>query len=105
MDNTNKKYFIDTAISFDSDPEVDKMCFIPDSSLFKTLFEKLLLDMQGACEDVQPINTQQDLQSYINGLITDSAPRFKHITENSFKYQATKETIIERLLKDFDKLQ
>jgi dynein heavy chain len=105
MDNSNKKYFIDTQISFDSDPAIDKMSFNPDQSLFKTHFEKLLLDMQGACEDVQPINTQQDLQSYINGLITDSAPRFKYITENSFKYQTTKDTIIDRLLKDFEKLQ
>lgn len=105
MDNKNKKYFIDTQISFDSDLDVDKMCFNPDQSLFKTHFEKLLLDMQGACEDVQPINTQQDLQSYINGLITDSAPRFKHITETSHQYQTTKVNIIDRLLKDFEKLQ
>lgn len=105
MDNANKKYFIDTQISYDSDPTQEKMCFNPDQTLFKTQFEKLLAEMQGACEDVQPINTQQDLQTYINGLITDSAPRFKHITETSFVYQQTKMNIINRLLQDFEKLQ
>lgn len=57
MDNSSKKYHIETHISYDSDPIQKKMCFTPDQTQFKTAFEKLLADMQGAIEDVQPINT------------------------------------------------
>ena len=53
--------------------------------------------MQKATEDIQPINTQQELQSYINGLISDGAPRFKMIAESSFAYQTTKTNIENRL--------
>ena len=53
--------------------------------------------MQQATEDVQPINTQQELQQYISGLITEGAPRFKAIAESSFAYSTTKQVVENRL--------
>ena len=84
MDNELKKYYIQTDAYFDNDINITTLQFNTDSGLFVARFQELLRDMQQATEDVQPINTQQELQSYINGLITDGAPRFKMIADSSF---------------------
>jgi len=98
MENTAKKYAIITQVEFDS-PE--GMSFLPDKSTFKTSIDKLLLDMKSAVEDIQPINLHSDLQQFINGLITDTAPRFSIIVDNSFKYRVLKREIEDHLTDDF----
>lgn len=77
------------------------MSFQPDKSMFKTSIDKLLHDMKGAVEDIQPINLHSDLQQFINGLITDTAPRFSNIVEKSYKFKMTKKAIEDHLAEDF----
>ena len=43
--------------------------------------------MKSAVEDIQPINLHSDLQQFINGLITDTSPRFSLIVEKSWAYK------------------
>jgi len=101
MENSSKKYAIITQVEFDT----PGMSFLPDKSTFKTSIDKLLLDMKAAVEDIQPINLHSDLQQFINGLITDTAPRFSIIVDNSFKYRVLKRQIEEHLTNDFLKLE
>lgn len=77
------------------------MSFNPDKSNFKTDIDKLLHDMKSSVEDIQPINLHSDLQQFINGLITDTAPRFSIIVENSYDYKMTKKAIDQHLNDDF----
>ena len=57
--------------------------------------------MRSATEDLMPINSQTDLTQFINGLITDNAPRFQIIVDDSYQYQLTVSTIEKRLKDDF----
>ena len=57
--------------------------------------------MKSAVEDIQPINLHSDLQQFINGLITDTSPRFSLIVEKSWAYKQTKKAIDEHLAADF----
>ena len=98
MDNTAKKYAITTQVEFDSP---DGMSFAPDKSAFKTGVAKLLLDMKSAVEEIQPINLHSDLQQFINGLITDTAPRFGPIVDDSYAYKQTTKAIQDHLSEDF----
>ena len=98
MDNQIKKYAITTQVEFDSP---SGMSFAPDKSAFKTGMDKLLLDMKSAVEEIQPINLHSDLQQFINGLITDTAPRFSPIVEDSYAYKQTKKAIEDHLSEDF----
>ena len=77
------------------------MSFLPDKSAFKTSIDKLLLDMKAAVEHIQPINLHSDLQQFINGLITDTAPRFSIIVDNSYHYRVLKKQIDDHLTEDF----
>lgn len=81
------------------------MNFLPDKSAFKTSIDKLLFEMKSAVEDIQPINLHSDLQQFINGLITDTAPRFSYIVDRSYNYRMTKKTIEDHLSDDFNYLE
>jgi hypothetical protein len=98
MENQAKKYAIVTVVDFDSPKG---MTFNPDKSNFKTSIDKLLMDMKAAVEDIQPINLHSDLQQFINGLITDTAPRFSIIVDNSYHYRVLKKQIDDHLTEDF----
>lgn len=93
-----KKYAITTQVEFEN---TSGMSFAPDKSAFKTGMDKLLLDMKAAVEEIQPINLHSDLQQFINGLITDTAPRFSPIVEESYAYKQTKKAIEDHLSEDF----
>lgn len=58
-----------------------------------------------AVQEVQAINMQSDLQQFINGLITDTTPRFGTIVENSYLYKITKKSIDETLAKNFNEIE
>ena len=64
-----------------------------------------MLDMKSAVEEIQPINLHSDLQQFINGLITDTAPRFSPIVEESYAYKMTKKAIEDHLSEDFTILE
>jgi len=81
------------------------MSFSPDQSAFKSSLDKLLMDMKAAVEDIQPINLHSDLQQFINGLITDTAPRFSIIVDNSYGYKALKKMIDDHLSTDFHDIE
>lgn len=61
--------------------------------------------MKGAVEDIQPINLHSDLQQFINGLITDTAPRFSSIVEKSYTYKMIQKSIEDHLADDFSFLE
>lgn len=61
--------------------------------------------MKSAVEDIQPINLHSDLQQYINGLITDTAPRFSIIVDDSYRYKQIKRSIEDTLTDDFTYLE
>ena len=48
---------------------------------------------------------QSDLQQFINGLITDTTPRFGTIVEHSYRYKMTKKAIEDHLSEDFAYLE
>ena len=77
------------------------MTFAPDKGAFKSGMDKLLLDMKAAVEEIQPINLHSDLQQFINGLITDTAPRFSPIVDESYNYKQTTKQIQDHLSEDF----
>lgn len=102
MDIEGKKYSVITQVEFDTGKD---MSFSPDKSNFKTGMDKLLLDMKSSVEDIQPINLHSDLQQFINGLITDTAPRFSIIVDHSFLYRTVKRKIEDHLSDDFAYLE
>lgn len=103
MKNQNKKYGIYTVVSYDT--KENGMSFNPAKTEFLTQFDKILIDMQSVTAEVLRIINHQNFVQFIQGLISDSGPRFKSIVENSIYYQITKETIQKRIIQDFDDMQ
>jgi hypothetical protein len=58
-------------------------------------------DMVATAEDVNRVTSAPDFQTHIHGLMTDTAPRFIQIVNNSVKYDIIKEKILTRLEADF----
>lgn len=61
--------------------------------------------MQSVTAEILRIINHPNFVQFIQGLISDSGPRFKSIVESSLTYIATKETIQKRIIQDFDDLQ
>jgi hypothetical protein len=101
MDKEQKKYGINTIVSFAQ----DGMSFEPAKNEFITQFEKILAEMQSVTEEVPRVISHQDFHHYIHGLISDSGPRFRSIVEGSEAYKTSKTQITKRINDDFDHLQ
>lgn len=83
MDKEQKKYGINTTVSF----APDGISFEPAKNEFITQFEKILAEMQSVTEEVRRVISENDFHHYIHGLISDSGPRFRTIVEGSEAYQ------------------
>jgi hypothetical protein len=84
MKDKDKKYGIQTIVSYDT--VENGMSFNPTKAEFLTQFDKLLGDMQSVTAEILRIITHQNFLQFIQGLISDSGPRFKTIVENSLYY-------------------
>ena len=102
-DQNSKKYGIQTTVSYDT--RENGMSFSPTKAEFIAAFAKILLDMQSVTAEVVRVINHPNFVQFIQGLISDSGPRFKSIVEGSLNYQATCETIQQRIMLDFEELQ
>lgn len=98
-----KKYGITTVVNYDT--RENGMSFNPTKTEFLTQFDKVLQDMQSVTAEVLRIINHPNFVQFIQGLISDSGPRFRSIVEQSFSFQTTKETIQKRIVQDFESLQ
>lgn len=96
------KYTINATVNFDT-PE-NGLSYNPTKNEFIAAFEKVLLDMQSVTAEVLRIIQHANFNQFIQGLISDSGPKFKTIVENSFTYHASKEAITARIEMDFREL-
>ena len=101
MTNT-KKYNIQTTVSYDT--KENGLTFNPTKQDFFSHFDKILQDMLGVTADVVRVINHQNFNQFIQGLISDSGPKFKVIVEQSFQYQASKEAIQQKIDMDFKEL-
>jgi hypothetical protein len=61
--------------------------------------------MLGVTYEVVRVINNPNFNQFIQGLISDSGPKFKQIVETSFKYLASKEAIQQKIDSDFKDLQ
>ena len=101
MTNT-KKYNIQTTVAYDT--RENGLMFNPTKNEFFTQFDKLLQDMLGVTYEVVRVINNPNFNQFIQGLISDSGPKFKQIVETSFTYIASKEAIQQRIDADFREL-
>lgn len=95
-----KKYWIMTKIRFEMDPNeasenTGVVSFSPPRSEFLSSYEKLMKDMVATAEDVNRVTSQTEFQNHIHGLMTDTAPRFISIVNNSFAYEAVRRQVLD----------
>ena len=60
--------------------------------------------MLGVTAEVVRVISHANFNQFIQGLISDSGPKFKSIVEQSFQYQASKEAIQQKIDQDFKDL-
>jgi hypothetical protein len=53
--------------------------------------------MQTVTEEVQRVINHNEFHQFINGLITDSGPRFRTIVDESTKYTNVRDEIMSRI--------
>ncbi len=102
MKSTTKKYSIQSTVLFDT-PE-NGMRFTPTKSDFLTAFDKILQEMLAVTAEVQRITSCMNFSQFLQGLISDTVPRFKSIVAESFQYRMSKETIQKKIIQDLDDL-
>lgn len=104
MENTNKKYYIQTVVQFDNSTE-EGISFNPTKQQFANEFEQLLQEMSSVTSEVQRVTNHQDFHSHMHGLHQEKGPSYKTIVEGSFRYKAKKDAIMTRLRTDFDGIE
>jgi hypothetical protein len=100
MSKENKKVYINTTVTYDT----NGIAFHPPDTDFLTQFEKILSDMLSVTSEVQRIISFQNFSQFVQGLVSDSGPKFKQIVEGSFAYRTTKDMIQQKITNDFKKL-
>ena len=104
INNPNKKYFINTLVGFDNTTE-DNLSFTPPKQQFKNDFEQLLQEMLLVTQEVQRVIIFPDFHPYMHGLHQEKGHNFKTIVDQSFRYNTTKNTILNRIESDFTAIE